>query len=66
MLNLLFPSYFKAYMRRVSATINYGRDMPISHGISFHSAQVEAVTDTAEGVVGEAAEVASALNKLAI
>ena len=55
---------WKSYMRRVSATINYGRDLPPSQGISFHSAQVSATTETAEGQTGEAAEVSSALNKL--
>jgi hypothetical protein len=53
-------------MRRVSATINYGRELPLSQGISFHSAQVEAATGNAEGSFSESGDVLSALNKLVI
>lgn len=54
----------QSYMRRVSATINYGGELPPSQAISFHSAQVSATTETAEGQFSEMGEVASALNKL--
>ncbi|KAI9032191.1 aldehyde dehydrogenase domain-containing protein [Hyaloraphidium curvatum] len=54
----------QAYMRRVSATINYGHELPPAQGINFHSAQVEALTDTAEGHQDDPSEVHSALNTL--